>query len=467
MAEVYANNYSSTLSAGYTAGAGSISVTSASGLPSLLSSDTLHLTIVDQTTNLVKLIIKVTAISGTTLTITAESSDTNCSSGDKIYGTMLTVDALAQRRKDMQGYGAIASRPASASQTLVTGQRYSSNDEYPNQEYQWSGSAWLKPRNLPPFQQNITRNVYTTSRATALDSGSHVVYQNTTGYPLLVMANLSSSGNAGKITAYCDSSSNPTTEVCGHQLTGTWAGLVIFVVPNNYYYSCTVSSTGWVVNQWFEYQLTGGTWTQGSDLSGSKSLSTVYHNTTGNTVVLLVTANTSGGGDTLVVTSDSGSSPSAISSASTPGNSAGRVNVMAIIPNGHYYKVTSSASPSLIRWYEHQWTLAALKSSNYFTTEPQLRHLMFTGGNAFDRFSIFYVNNSGKDRIIIPVFNVNGWSAAGFASSNGINRDYGLFQTAQGYHCTPIVTNDGDYYWAATDDTSLPTLTCWFEYDLG
>lgn len=104
-----ANDYSTTLASGYTAGSGSISVTSATGAP---SSGNFWLLIRDQTTKAFKLLVKVTAVSGTTFTVTAESTDVNANSGDLVDGTMFTVASVKDMLADMNQIGTISQRPS-------------------------------------------------------------------------------------------------------------------------------------------------------------------------------------------------------------------------------------------------------------------------------------------------------------------------------------------------------------------
>jgi hypothetical protein len=95
--EQLANDYSTTLASSYTAGAGSISVATATGAP---TNGTFSLTILDATTKAVKLIYRVASVSGTTFSGAAEGTDANCSTGDIVVGTMLTVAALNQIKVD-------------------------------------------------------------------------------------------------------------------------------------------------------------------------------------------------------------------------------------------------------------------------------------------------------------------------------------------------------------------------------
>lgn len=73
MARLYSNNYSSTLAIGISDSATTISVTSGTGLPTLTGSDYCHLTLITGTT---MEIVKVTAISGISLTVTRAQEGT-------------------------------------------------------------------------------------------------------------------------------------------------------------------------------------------------------------------------------------------------------------------------------------------------------------------------------------------------------------------------------------------------------
>jgi hypothetical protein len=97
MSEQFANIASTTLASSYTAGSGSLSLTSAIGFP---ISGTFTLTLRDPTSKAVLLIYRVTSVSGTTFSGSAESSDTNVSGGALVDGTVLSVDALAQIKLD-------------------------------------------------------------------------------------------------------------------------------------------------------------------------------------------------------------------------------------------------------------------------------------------------------------------------------------------------------------------------------
>jgi hypothetical protein len=86
--EKYANLAETTLAADYTAGDSSISVSSASGFPT----DGVFTVRLD---NAAKTILRVSAVSGTTFTVTAEEFDGNASSGDAVI--LVASKATAER----------------------------------------------------------------------------------------------------------------------------------------------------------------------------------------------------------------------------------------------------------------------------------------------------------------------------------------------------------------------------------
>ena len=105
MAENLQNIYSTTLASSYTAGAGSISVNAAPTAGN--GTYTMSLVIRDQTTKAVKLIFRVTSVTGTTLTGAAETvpGDANANSGELVDGSMITVQFdIHTKRIDFAGY---------------------------------------------------------------------------------------------------------------------------------------------------------------------------------------------------------------------------------------------------------------------------------------------------------------------------------------------------------------------------
>lgn len=111
MSEQLANLYSTTLASGYTAGSGSISVSSATGAPTV---GTFSLTILDASTGNVILIFRVASVSGTTFTGASEGPDSNAASASIVVGTILSAAAIAQIKIDAGGGGGSFIQPLTA-----------------------------------------------------------------------------------------------------------------------------------------------------------------------------------------------------------------------------------------------------------------------------------------------------------------------------------------------------------------
>jgi hypothetical protein len=103
MSEQLKNLYSTTVaSGGYTAGAGSLNVSSASGAP---SGGTFSLTILDASTGDVLLIFRVTSLAGTAFAGASEGPDANAPAGAIVIGTVLTAAAITQLFADHASAG--------------------------------------------------------------------------------------------------------------------------------------------------------------------------------------------------------------------------------------------------------------------------------------------------------------------------------------------------------------------------
>jgi len=98
--EQFANLVNTSLSLFYAHGSGSITVASATGIP---TSGTFSLTLVNPVTNAVLMIFRVTAVGGTLLSGAAEGPDVDCPVGTLVYGTMLTAAAMNQVKADILG----------------------------------------------------------------------------------------------------------------------------------------------------------------------------------------------------------------------------------------------------------------------------------------------------------------------------------------------------------------------------
>lgn len=102
MAEQLANLLSTTLSAPYTSGSGTMSITNATGFP---PSGTYTVAILDGSPLTIVLLFRVTSRSGTTLTGAAEGTDSSAASGSTVLGTILSAAAVAQIETDAGGGG--------------------------------------------------------------------------------------------------------------------------------------------------------------------------------------------------------------------------------------------------------------------------------------------------------------------------------------------------------------------------
>jgi hypothetical protein len=105
--EIYSNLFSTTLASGYTAGSGTVVVTSMTGAPSS-SAGNWRLLLDRGGANV---ILKVTAASGTTLTVTAEANDANVASGKTADG-VITAGALDAIKADVLAQTGVIATPS-------------------------------------------------------------------------------------------------------------------------------------------------------------------------------------------------------------------------------------------------------------------------------------------------------------------------------------------------------------------
>ena len=125
MAQGYTDNYSSTLSGGYSSGGTSLSVASVTGLPA--SGLEFYLLVAAELLNTAEL-FKVTSYSGTTLAVVGAQGNTsasNHSSGATITGCWISTNVLNGIRADQSQVGVYASLPASG---MKKGDRYRCTD---------------------------------------------------------------------------------------------------------------------------------------------------------------------------------------------------------------------------------------------------------------------------------------------------------------------------------------------------
>jgi hypothetical protein len=166
VSELYTTLGQSTLASGYTAGSGSLSLTSAATFP---ASGTFSV-VVDPTGT--PLVFTVTGVSGSTLTVVVEhGTDANVASGKSVVEvqTARSFDAI---RANISGLGTFANLPTSG---MKKGDRYKSTDS--PLEFVYDGSAWQAFAlgyhvNLPKVADFTWENQ---SSATAYDTAGGLV----------------------------------------------------------------------------------------------------------------------------------------------------------------------------------------------------------------------------------------------------------------------------------------------------
>lgn len=108
MPELYTNQFLRDLTANYTAGSGTLSVSAAA--PTAIQAGTFRVRLANTQNTL---LIVTAGAATTTWTVTAEANDANCSAGpNAVLGCEVTAGMLDQIRSDEAGSGTFASRPA-------------------------------------------------------------------------------------------------------------------------------------------------------------------------------------------------------------------------------------------------------------------------------------------------------------------------------------------------------------------
>jgi hypothetical protein len=200
------------------------------------------------------------------------------------------------------------------------------------------------------------------------------VYQNTTGKPLLVWGWLLSAGSTATIV--CDASVTPSTVILEQDSNSGFGTNFTFMVPNNFYYEVTIS--GGAAETWIEAELITGTVIFSGELSGSRALSTVYQNTTGNAKLVLVDLASVGSGTTIQVLSDATVTPSAVVWQSQ-GVVTGKQTIWFMVPNSFYYEITCSGA-SVGHWNEYALPFNATPTGpgDYALSSPVQRVIVTT-----------------------------------------------------------------------------------------
>lgn len=152
-------------------------------------------------------------------------------------------------------------------------------------------------------------------------------------------------------------SANPpvNTVSCDSTDVGNFAGAGTTgeaVVPPNYYYELTAvsASSSGSITHFFESTLDGLSSATFSDVTASRSLSTVFHNTTANVVwVHFCGAQTTT--NTFSAYSDSSSSPTTKVEERTNRSGFSTPLMFPVLP-GYYYKIVASGTASMTKWFE-------------------------------------------------------------------------------------------------------------------
>ena len=192
----------------------------------------------------------------------------------------------------------------------------------------------------------ITQNVVTGSRSLG------TVFQNTSGSPILVEVYANNSNNPGNLQALCDSANPPTTQVSAEGVAGNNNNLVVvFLVPNNFFYKVSLSSTGTLV-AWTECNFTAAYTTTQTNVTGSRVLGTIYQNTTGK-VMFVEFVSTSTGANCTVRAFNGESSPPGIPIAQYEEPTNGQFQrLFFLVPPGYYYKITTDVGSTVVNWIE-------------------------------------------------------------------------------------------------------------------
>ena len=283
------------------------------------------------------------------------------------------------------------------------------------------------------------------------------VYQNTTGQPIIVTGWLVGGGSI--VSGITDSSASPTTVVLEQDTSNGFGTNFLFMVPNNNYYKVTASSG--TPEAWTELEVLSGSVVFSGDLSGSRTLSTVYQNTSGKAMLVLVDLSGVGASTTVQGISDSGASPTAVVWQSA-GVVTGAQSLWIMIPNNHYYKVICSGA-AVAHWNEYSLPFNATKSIDYATLSLPLRFLQepspsFQQLNIYDTDLFWSVSGtpSQQGNFAMSSGNVIPWGKTPYDNTT---------MSSGGFSASAIFVSLGEVY-VAYQNTGSPTLDHWWEYSL-
>lgn len=195
-----------------------------------------------------------------------------------------------------------------------------------------------------------------------------------------------------------------------------------------------------------------------NDVTGSRVVGTVYQNTTGKHILVLVGLNAgTGATNTVDVLSDAANPPTTKIWSMDQGSGA-LIPVMFLVKNNDHYEVTVSAGTANvpIAWYEYTMNTATVTDSGD----------LGPSGTAARALSTVYQNTSGSPKIV--AVRITGMTASGRV--NGIS-DSGAAPTATVFAAdaqTSIITAfflvpNGDYYKVTAASGAIGT---WHEYTL-
>jgi hypothetical protein len=299
------------------------------------------------------------------------------------------------------------------------------------------------------------------------------IYQNTSTQSLIVSVSMS---GTTLLTAVCDANSNPTT-VIAEQSQGISGGgnvPLMFVVPPSFYYK--VSGTSAATSFWTEWTIVTGTVTASGDLEASKALATAYQNTGGFAKMVIV--NISGLATSTLVSavSDSSATPTAVVYSWETNASTAQATVFFIVPNGHYYKVTTGSGGTIAHWNEYTLPFNATKSNDLSLTNPQrgLAQSSVLDSRTINTFiSPSWFNNQGADVFVSICQHCSVNCTIGgyvFPNSCPLFLAAGQWACAQtgGLTANPFagLVQPGEFYLIGLDNSTTASLDHWWEYQL-
>jgi len=349
-------------------------------------------------------------------------------------GTGLTVniDSLGAKSIAVGGSGGWTT-------TLVAGSSIPANKPmnlcYDGTNWNASGTGYVPSSTAATSA--FTRTVYNSTRS------PNTVYQNTTGFPIIVDVSVAASNQAA--TLLSDTSATPTTQRQGCTAQPGGCSMKTFV-PNNSYYK--VSGTSITVTNWMEWTVNTSTVTDSGELSGSRVVGTTYQNTSGSCMVLSVQSTAQTG--TMTANVDASSTPTSLVFNQTP-NSSSVIATFIPVPNNYYYKV---GGLTLSSWREYTLSIPCTQTDIAASTTPRVAlssYMNVTGKNTME--AVLAGSTSSKFTQVIAAF-----PAVIPASNVGIWEGTGGGNTTDSVFSAPL-----DFVWTGYDNATY-TINHWWEY---